>query len=118
MLISSLVLGIIGIKSAITTALSMAFGLSLANAQQTGLITSQGGEFAFVAFGLAKSLGILDPTMTKVMLTSVSLTMALTPLLASLSGKVRQFLFLFSLNLYLLKKSPSTSIWGFVIIDC
>jgi len=88
MLISSLVLGIIGIKSAITTVLSMAFGLSLANAQQTGLITSQGGEFAFVAFGLAKSLGILDPTMTKVMLTSVSLTMALTPLLASLSGKI------------------------------
>jgi monovalent cation:proton antiporter-2 (CPA2) family protein len=90
MLVSSIVLGIIGIKSAITTALSMAFGLSLANAQQTGLITSQGGEFAFVAFGLAKALGILDPTMTKVMLTSVSLTMALTPFLASLSGKVRK----------------------------
>jgi len=87
-LVASIVLGIIGIKSAVTTALSMGFGLSFANAQQVGLMTSQGGEFAFVAFGLAKSLGILNPDFTKLMLTSVSLTMALTPFLASLSEKV------------------------------
>ena len=87
-LVASVVLGIIAIKTLVTTLLSLAFGLSLANAQQTGFITSQGGEFAFVAFGLAKGLGILDPATTKLLLTCISLSMALTPFLADLSGKV------------------------------
>lgn len=91
-LVSALVLGIIAIKSAILTALSLAFGLSLSVSQQTGLILSQGGEFAFVAFGLARSLGILDKPTTKLMLTCVSLTMALTPALASAGGRIAKVL--------------------------
>lgn len=87
-LVSSLVLGIIGIKALITTVLSLAFGLSLSVAQQTGLLLSQGGEFAFVAFGLARSLGILDKPTTKLMLTCVSLTMALTPAMSALGSQV------------------------------
>lgn len=87
-LVSMLVVGIMTLKASVTTALSLAFGLSLPTSLQTGLMLSQGGEFAFVAFGLARSLGILDPATTKLMLTSVSLTMALTPLMASLGAKV------------------------------
>ena len=87
-LVGSIVLGIMAVKAIIATSLSLAFGLSLSTSQQTGLILSQGGEFAFVAFGLARSLGILDPNFTKLMLTSVSLTMALTPAVASLGGKL------------------------------
>ena len=87
-LVAGLVTGIMLLKAAVTTALSLGFGLSLPNSLQTGLILSQGGEFAFVAFGLARSLGILSPATTKLMLTSVSLTMALTPLVASLGGKM------------------------------
>lgn len=87
-LVGSLVFGIMAVKALITTALSLAFGLSLSTSQQTGLILSQGGEFAFVAFGLARSLGILDAPTTKLMLTSVSLTMALTPLMATLGSKI------------------------------
>lgn len=87
-LITSIVLGITGVKALITTLLSLAFKLSLANAQQTGLILSQGGEFAFVAFGLARGLGILDPYTTKVLLTSISLTMAITPLLTEIGSKI------------------------------
>jgi len=79
--VSAIVAGILGIKAGIIAALSKAFGLSTSNALRTGLILSQGGEFAFVTFGLARSLGILDPATTKMLLTSVSLTMALTPLL-------------------------------------
>ena len=86
-LVAGLVTGIMLLKAAVTTALSLGFGLSLPNSLQTGLILSQGGEFAFVAFGLARSLGILNPATTKLMLTSVSLTMALTPLMASVGGK-------------------------------
>lgn len=87
-LVSSIVFGIMSIKAATTTALSLLFGLSLSTSQQTGLMLSQGGEFAFVAFGLARSLGILDTATTKLMLTSVSLTMALTPLMAALGAKI------------------------------
>lgn len=87
-LIGSLVTLILLIKTAVITVLCKMFGLSSATSLQTGLILSQGGEFAFVAFGLARNLGILDPYMTKVMLTSVALTMALTPLLSQLGEKV------------------------------
>lgn len=86
--VSVVVLGIMAIKAAILTLLSLLFGLSLSVSQQTGLILSQGGEFAFVAFGLARNLGILDSATTKLMLTSVSLTMALTPLMSTLGGKI------------------------------
>lgn len=91
-LVGSLVLGILAVKAAVLTALSLAFGLSLSTSQQTGLLLSQGGEFAFVAFGLARSLGILDVPTTKLLLTSVSLTMAATPLMSSLGGRIAKVL--------------------------
>lgn len=86
--VSAIVVGIMTIKTLVLTLLSVAFGLSLSVAQQTGLILSQGGEFAFVAFGLARSLGILDKPTTKLLLTSVSLTMALTPAMAAVGEKL------------------------------
>lgn len=87
-LVGGIVAGIILIKTAVTTLLGMMFGLSLSTSQQTALMLSQGGEFAFVAFGLARNLGILDPSMTKLMLTSVALTMAVTPFLSQFGAKV------------------------------
>ena len=86
--VSAIVAGILGLKAGILTLLSKAFGLSTSTAIRTGLILSQGGEFAFVAFGLARSLGILDAPTTKMLLTSVSLTMALTPFLDEMGGKL------------------------------
>ncbi|KAL3808121.1 hypothetical protein ACHAXA_004975, partial [Cyclostephanos tholiformis] len=80
-MVSAIVASILGLKAGILTLLCKAFGLSGSTAVRTGLILSQGGEFAFVAFGLARSLGILDKATTKMLLTCVSLTMALTPLL-------------------------------------
>jgi len=90
--VSAIVLGIMTIKTLVLTLLSLAFGLSYAVSQQTGLILSQGGEFAFVAFGLARSLGILDKPTTKLLLTSVSLTMALTPAMAVVGEKLSKAL--------------------------
>ena len=86
--VSAIVAGILGLKAGILTLLGKAFGLSVSTAIRTGLILSQGGEFAFVAFALARSLGILDPATTKMLLTSVSLTMALTPFLDEVGGKI------------------------------
>jgi CPA2 family monovalent cation:H+ antiporter-2 len=91
-LVSAIVVGIMAIKTAVLTALSLAFGLSLSVSQQTGLLLSQGGEFAFVAFGLARSLGILDKPTTKLLLTCVSLTMALTPAMSAVGGKIAKAL--------------------------
>jgi monovalent cation:proton antiporter-2 (CPA2) family protein len=87
-LVGSLVAAILLIKTFVLSALSKSFGLSWSNSIQTGLILSQGGEFAFVAFGLARSLGILDPATTKLLLTSVALTMALTPTLSSVGSTI------------------------------
>jgi CPA2 family monovalent cation:H+ antiporter-2 len=87
-LVSSVVAGIITIKAVILTVLCRLFGLSLSVSQQTGLILAQGGEFAFVAFGLARSLGILNPATTKLLLTCVSLSMALTPAMATVGAKI------------------------------
>ena len=86
-IVASIVAGIIAVKTAILTSLCLAFGINKSAAVRTGLILCQGGEFAFVAFALARSVGILSPATTKLLLTSVSLTMALTPFLDSLGAK-------------------------------
>jgi len=87
-LVAAIVLGIVTLKSVIASILSLFFGLSKGTALRVGLILSQGGEFAFVAFRLARSYGILSDEMTKLMLTCVSLTMGLTPFLDDIGAKM------------------------------
>ena len=69
-------------KASIVIGLSMLSGVSFSSALQAGWLLSQGGEFAFVAFGIADRLGLLAPQQTKYLLTSVALSMALTPFVA------------------------------------
>ncbi|KAL3763648.1 hypothetical protein ACHAWU_009072 [Discostella pseudostelligera] len=88
--VSAIVAGILGLKAGILALLCKLFGLSDSTSTRTGLILSQGGEFAFVAFALARSLGILDKGTTKMLLTCVSLTMALTPLLDEVGSNIAQ----------------------------
>jgi voltage-gated potassium channel Kch len=89
-IVSAIVAGILGLKAGILVLLCKLFGLSDSTSTRTGLILSQGGEFAFVAFALARSLGILDKGTTKMLLTCVSLTMALTPLLDEVGSNIAQ----------------------------
>lgn len=91
-LIASIVLGIASMKTVIAAAVARSFGLSKGTASRVGLILSQGGEFAFVAFRLARSCGILSDDMTKLMLTCVSLTMGLTPFLDDFGTKMAKSL--------------------------
>ena len=51
--IFALLAGLITIKTAIITALGPRVGLTMAESVRTGLLLSQGGEFAFVVFSLA-----------------------------------------------------------------
>jgi hypothetical protein len=49
-----------------------------------------GGEFAFVALGIAERSGLVDPQLCKLLLTTVALSMAATPLLAEVGGYVSE----------------------------
>uniref|UniRef100_A0A7S0BZ08 Cation/H+ exchanger transmembrane domain-containing protein n=1 Tax=Proboscia inermis TaxID=420281 RepID=A0A7S0BZ08_9STRA len=87
-LVAGVVLGILCIKTVIAAAMGLAFGLDLGTSQHLGLVLSQGGEFAFVAFHMARDLEILNDETTRLMLTCVSLTMAFTPFLDGLGHKL------------------------------
>jgi len=63
-------------------------------ALRSGLLLSQGGEFAFVLFGLAQTHGLMPVAQVKLMLTVVVLSMFLTPFLnelgASLASRIEK----------------------------
>lgn len=86
--VAAIVFGLMTAKTAIITLLCKVFGLDLPTSQEVGTILSQGGEFAFVAFRLARNLKIFDPELTKLLLTSVSMTMALTPLVEGVGSQI------------------------------
>ena len=86
--ILSTVVGILTLKATIATLVCKAFDLPWSIAQRVGLVLSQGGEFAFVAFRTARSSGILSNDQTKYLLTCVSLTMALTPVLEEFGSQM------------------------------
>jgi Kef-type K+ transport system membrane component KefB len=87
-LVASCVLGIMALKGAIITGLCRVFGLTMAESQRAGFLLSEVSEFAFVAFRMARSHGILDEQTTKLMLTVVALTMALTPFMEELGATI------------------------------
>jgi len=84
--ILALLVTILAGKAGIITLLSMAFGVPFSSAQQTGLLNAQVGEFAFVALAISEKLGLLSPNLAKLLLTTVALSMAMTPVLAELGN--------------------------------
>jgi len=76
------------VKTLIATLVCIAGGLKKSGAFRTGLILSQGGEFAFVIFSLARANGILQPAQAKLLLTMVVITMFFTPFLSIFGKKV------------------------------
>lgn len=86
--VASLVTGLLAIKAGVIAAAGVAFGLSVGSALRTGLLLSQGGEFAFVIFGLAQGVGVLPGELSQLLLLVVALSMAMTPLLADLGRRI------------------------------
>ena len=86
--------GLHALKTLITFLVGTAGGLKPVVALRSSLILSQGGEFAFVLFGLAQTHGILLPKQVKLLLTVVVLSMFFTPFLnefgAFASAKLEQ----------------------------
>lgn len=84
LLASAIILG----KAAILSAIAIGFGLPRRIAFPLGLLLAQGGEFAFVLFGIAVIHGVLSGELGQLLIVAISLTMLLSPMLASLSGLV------------------------------
>lgn len=86
------VLGLFALKSLVTAALCLAFGLGRSTAVETGLLLGQGGEFAFIVVGLAMSLTLIPPDVGQFMLIVAGLTMLVTPLVATAAERLATLL--------------------------
>lgn len=83
-----MLIGLVSIKFLVTAWLCSSFGKQKEVGKKCGLLNSQGGEFAFVALGLAENNGLLDSRTTQLLLTTVAISMAITPLLAEVADKI------------------------------
>ena len=76
-----LAIGLVALKTVVLTALGMWHGLDRRPARRLGLALSQGGEFAFVLFGVGVASGVLSWRLSELLVVVVTLSMAATPLL-------------------------------------
>lgn len=86
--VASMVSGLLLAKTSVIAIAGIAFGLSVGTALRTGLLLSQGGEFAFVIYGLAMRVGVVPTDMGQLMLLVVALSMGMTPLLAEIGRRI------------------------------
>ncbi|MEQ1889820.1 MAG: cation:proton antiporter [Alphaproteobacteria bacterium] len=84
--------GLIALKSTLIIGLARLFRLSWPAAVETGLLLGPGGEFAFVAIGMATALGLVSTEVSKFTLAVTSLTMMLIPLLSIVARRIRPLL--------------------------
>jgi monovalent cation:proton antiporter-2 (CPA2) family protein len=84
-----LVAGLIVVKAAILYGLGRAAHLPADGARALAAAVSQGGEFAFVLFGLAAAAGLIETPLHDRLLVVVTLSMAASPLLYALQARYR-----------------------------
>ena len=87
--IAGLAVGLMLIKALIIAGLCRLFGFSTGAAIHSGLLLSQGGEFAFILFTLASENTLLTSEQANMLLVVVTVTMALTPLMAAIGKRIR-----------------------------
>jgi len=78
-LIIALTLGLMVIKGTVVYMLARASGARYDVAIQSGVLLSQSGEFGFVLFGVAGTLGLLELQLSQMLTLIIALTMVLTP---------------------------------------
>ncbi len=86
--IAAAVVVLVSVKFAVLFGLAKFVGLDNGSASKLGLVLSQGGEFAFVLFGIAVTAGALDPGLTATLIVVVSLSMVTTPLLLAMADRL------------------------------
>ncbi len=86
-------IALIAIKALIVILLCMIFKFPLGPSIHTGLLLSQGGEFAFVLFIMAVKQDFINSDLSEFLMTIVTVTMALTPLLAKAGSKIKSYFY-------------------------
>jgi CPA2 family monovalent cation:H+ antiporter-2 len=76
------------VKVMVLLPLARLFGLARATAMEIALLLAPGGEFAFVGIGAGVAAGIVSAQMAGLILTSVAISMALIPALATLGERL------------------------------
>ena len=87
-IVAALSLSLMLLKSMIVCVLCRFFRFPLSAGIQAGLLLSQGGEFSFILFGLAAEKSVLSHDLAQVLMMATTVTMAFTPLLATLGNWV------------------------------
>jgi len=90
LLIASLVVTIILIKTLVTTGAAMSLGISMRIALISGLALAQIGEFSFVLCQSGLKAGLLTPDVYQIFLAASVATMGLTPLCLKYSAPVAE----------------------------
>lgn len=85
LLIITLVLGILALKTLILWLLCRMMRVTTADANRVAMLLAQSGEFGFVLFGLAMVGGILSRDLFQLLTLVIALTMVMTPLMTWLS---------------------------------
>ncbi len=87
-LIVILVFSLMLVKAAMLFMLCRAFNMDRASSLRTAAMLSQGGEFAFVVIKLAMVGALVNETVGQTILVVVAISMALTPLFATIAAKL------------------------------
>ncbi len=85
--IFGIVLAVMAIKAVVLFGLGRAFGLPPPGALRFALLLAQAGEFCFVLFAAIKATGIGRHDLFEIAVLGVSISMALTPILAKLASR-------------------------------
>ncbi len=76
------------VKGVTLTGLARAYGLGIKDAARSGIVLSQGGEFAFVLLAAAAAAGLVAAEIAAMAVLVVTLSMAATPLLVALGDRL------------------------------
>ena len=86
--VAAIVLGMLAIKFVILLVIGRVAGNQAASARKLGIALAQGGEFAFVLFAAAASLGIFTIEVSQLLIVAVTVSMLAAPLLFVFEDKV------------------------------
>jgi monovalent cation:proton antiporter-2 (CPA2) family protein len=89
LLVLTLVVAVMAVKTAVIMGLAKLFGKDWLSAFKMGLLLSQGGEFGFVLFAEAQRGLLLAPSAVQLFGAVVTVSMLLTPILFLLASKLR-----------------------------
>ena len=90
--VAGLVAGLLLLKGVLLWVLCRISGRSNFESMQVALLLAQAGEFGFILFGLANMLGLLDGDLFQLLLLTIALSMAATPLLTKFGESLERSL--------------------------